>query len=89
VNREAEKLRMSFARCRNAKDLRETVVDFWARSGPIKTLQESWHDILPLFDENSWRIAKDLALLALASYKPENRDEEEALNTIQVNETEE
>lgn len=89
VNREAEKLRMSFARCRNAKDLRETVVDFWARSGPVKTLQESWHDILPLFDENSWRTAKDLALLALASYKPENRDEEEALSAIQINETEE
>jgi CRISPR-associated protein Cas8a1/Csx13 len=89
VGRESEKLRMSFSRCRNARDLRETVVDFWARSGSVKTLKESWSEILPMFDEHNWRTAKDLALLALASYKPANSEEEAALDTIQNSETEE
>lgn len=88
ANRESERLRMSVSRCRNAKDLRETVVDFWARSGPIKALQENWHDILPLFDEKNWRLAKDLALLALASYQSESQEEEAALSAVQINEPE-
>lgn len=88
ANRASEKLRMSVSRCRNAKDLRETVVDFWARSGPIKALQENWHDILPLFDEKNWRLAKDLALLALASYHSESQEEEAALSAVQINEAE-
>lgn len=79
VNREQEKLRMSLSRCKNAATLRETVVDFWSRAGSIKELQDHWQEVLALLDEQNWRKGKDLALLALASYKPASKDEEEGM----------
>ena len=73
---EFEKVRVGIARCKNAQTLRETITDFWARGGPLhqgdKSLLKSeglwWQQVLPLFNEQNWRRAKDLALLALASY---------------------
>lgn len=80
VRREFERIRVAFARCKNAATLRETVTDFWSRAGgPLEGLQSGWQDILPLLGEGGWRKARDLALLALASYQPATRDEEEAL----------
>ncbi len=82
VTKEAEKLRTSLARSKNAETLRETVVDFWARSGTNEALQgDGLAKLLPLFDEKSWRKARDLALLALISYKPQTEEEKAALNS--------
>jgi CRISPR-associated protein Cas8a1/Csx13 len=81
VNREYEKLRVSFSRCKNANSLRETVVDFWSRAGSIQELHDHWNNVLRLLDEKKWRKGKDLALLALASYKPASKEEEEVLTT--------
>jgi len=87
VRKEAERLRTSLARCKNADTLRETVVDFWARAGANETLQgDGLLKLLPLFDEKSWRKTRDLALLALISYKPKTDDEAAALD---VNDNEE
>ncbi len=79
ARREFERLRVSMSRCKNASSLRETLVDFWSRTGPLPSLQEHWPQMLSLLNESNWRVAKDLALLALASYKPANKDEEIAL----------
>lgn len=79
IRREFEKTRVEFARCKNAAALRQTLTDFWARGGPLPPLQEGWRDVLPLLDDLHWRKARDLALLALASYKPASKQEEEAL----------
>jgi len=81
VNREFVRLRTTFARCKNAAATREAITDFWARAGgPLEALQgPGWQAILPLFGEKQWRKAKDLALLALASYKPATSEEAEAL----------
>lgn len=80
VKREFTRLRTTFARCKNATTLREAVTDFWARAGsPLPPLQDGWSTVLPLMDDKNWRKAKDLALLALASYKPATKDEEKAL----------
>ena len=80
VKREFMKLRVEFARCKNAASLRGALTDFWARAGGgIKPLQEGWPEVLQLLDERNWRKAKDLALLALASYKPASKEEEDAL----------
>lgn len=67
--REQERLRSSLVRCKNAAALRETVMDFWSRSGPLPTLQEHWAEMLPFFTPERWQLARDLALLALASYR--------------------
>lgn len=70
AEKEAVKLRVSISRCKNAHSLRETIVDFWARAGSIPILQgDGLTKILPLFSEQNWRKARDLALLALISYK--------------------
>lgn len=73
---EFEKVRVSIARCKNAATLRETITDLWSRGGTLhkgertllRTDDDWWRQVLPLFDEQNWRKAKDLALLALASY---------------------
>ena len=74
IARELERLRVAFSRCKNATTLREAVTDFWARAGgSLPELRDAWREIIPLFDD--WRLAKDLALLALASYA--GRDDKE------------
>jgi CRISPR-associated protein Cas8a1/Csx13 len=89
VKREAEKLRTSLSRCKNADTLRETVVDFWARAGANEMLRgEGLTKLLPLFAEQNWKKARDLALLALISYQPQSREEEEALTATTTDEGE-
>lgn len=88
VNREYEKLRVSLSRCKNPASLRETVVDFWSRAGSIKELHDHWQEVLLLLDEKNWRKGKDLALLALASYKPASKDEEHGMTIQTTEETE-
>ncbi|MGI8542456.1 MAG: type I-MYXAN CRISPR-associated Cas8a1/Cmx1 [Aridibacter sp.] len=82
ANKEREKLRTSLARCKNAESLRETVIDYWSRAGSIKQLQSGGlAKILPLFDEDNWRKAKDLALLALISYQAPEETEDTDIET--------
>lgn len=89
ASREFERVRVGFARCKNAAALRETVTDFWARAGgPLPDLQSGWQEVLSLLGEQNWRKAKDLALLALASYRPASKEEEEAFASPQVTDTE-
>ena len=79
VDSEFTHARMAFSRCKNATSFREAVTDFWARSGGhLKSLQEGWHDVLTLLDETNWRKGRDLALLALVSYKPLTKEKTEA-----------
>lgn len=72
VQGEYERTRISFARCKNAAMLRQTLTDFWSRAGTLPALQEGWAEVLPLLTER-WREGRDLALLALASYRTEER----------------
>lgn len=83
VKKDAEKLRTALARSKNAETLRETVVDFWARAGANAALQgDGLLNLLPLFNEKNWRKTRDLALLALISYKPQTPEEADVLTTI-------
>lgn len=83
VARERDRLRIAFARSKNAQTLRETVVDFWARAGTNRALQgESLMKVLPLFDEANWREARDLALLSLVSYQSKEDSEKEVAPEI-------
>jgi CRISPR-associated protein Cas8a1/Csx13 len=84
VGREFERLRVGFTRCKNASTLREVLTDFWARAGgPIPDLASGWKEILPLLKDNNWKKTRDLALLALASYQPESKEEDDALSRAQ------
>jgi CRISPR-associated protein Cas8a1/Csx13 len=68
-DREYERRRVGLARCKNASALRQELTDFWSRAGQLKSLQEGWNSVRLMFDKEHWACARDLALLALASYK--------------------
>jgi CRISPR-associated protein Cas8a1/Csx13 len=55
--------------------MRAELADLFARGGINKTLQENWSKILFLFSGRDWQKARDLALLALASYAGKGVDE--------------
>ena len=80
AQRERERLRAALARCKTQADFRACITDLWARAGYLRTLQQSWVQILPFLDRR-WRAGRDLALLALASYRSEPSDDAEAAET--------
>ncbi len=67
-DREFERIRSSFMRAKNAQTLRAELADLFARGGVNRVLQDRWADLLPLFTGPDWQRARDLSLLALASY---------------------
>ena len=70
LERANERFRTELGRCKNADSFRAFITDFWSRAGQIPTLQEHWRELLALTTgQHSWKTARDLALLALASYK--------------------
>ncbi|MEM3086920.1 MAG: type I-MYXAN CRISPR-associated Cas8a1/Cmx1 [Halobacteria archaeon] len=77
---EFQKVRVSFARCKSPEALRETIADFWARGGPLDVLKDGWGEVMPFLGER-WREGRDLALLALASYKGQQKDSSESDET--------
>lgn len=84
------KIRTGLARCKNSDTFREFITDFWSRAGKIPTLQEHWEELMEfvMVDKN-WKKSRDLALLALASYKgkgvsSENNADEESLDEEDV-----
>lgn len=75
IDSRRERLRSTLSRSKNAATLRATLMDFWSRAGSLSTLHDGWKEILPLLEEGEWRKARDLSLLALASY-PTGKHEE-------------
>jgi CRISPR-associated protein Cas8a1/Csx13 len=67
-DREFERIRTSLMRSKNIQTLRGELADIFARGGLNQTLQEHWPALIPLFTGADWQRARDLALLALASY---------------------
>jgi CRISPR-associated protein Cas8a1/Csx13 len=69
-DRETVRIRTGLGRCKNSDTFREFITDFWSRAGKIPTLQEHWEELMEfvMVDKN-WKKSRDLALLALASYK--------------------
>ncbi|BAU65484.1 hypothetical protein STA3757_28710 [Stanieria sp. NIES-3757] len=67
--RENERIRSSLIRCQNSEDLRHFLATFWSKAGIISLLSQHWQQLMPLTTKPSnWKLARDLALLALASY---------------------
>ncbi len=74
-DREFERMRTGLMRVKNAQTLRAEIADLFARGGLNKTLQNQWVNLLPLFTGSDWQRARDLALLALASYAGKGAEE--------------
>ena len=62
-----EKLRLDLAGAKTASQLRFALSDLFSRGGSNAVLREAWEKILPII-QNDWQLARDLGLLALASY---------------------
>lgn len=67
-DREFERIRISLMRSKNAQTMRAELADLFAKGGINKSLQQNWPQLLTLFTGPDWQKARDLALLALASY---------------------
>jgi len=79
--KESDHWRYAFSGAKTQSRLRAAVCDLWSRAGSNKVLQESWNDVLPLLGPGRWEAARDLALLALASYKGKDRQEDATQET--------
>ena len=72
IGQEYERIRGELSRCYDQQSLEDFLSDFLARAGLNAALYEKWEEILPLIvNEIAWRKTRNLALIALASYKPQ------------------
>jgi len=68
-NRFREQLRLSLVGAKTADQCRGAICGLFGRAGSNNILRNCWEDLLPLIThETQWQKARDLALLALASY---------------------
>jgi len=83
-DRETIRIRTGLGRCKNANTFREFISDFFARAGKLPTLQAHWTELMNMI-LNDWKKSRDLALLALASYKGKGVDVEDAEDSTEAN----
>lgn len=62
-----EKLRLDLAGAKTHSQLRFALADLFSRGGSNSVLRNGWESVLPVI-RNDWQLARDLSLLALASY---------------------
>lgn len=73
---ERDKWRLAFAGARTHEQVRHALADLWSRAGTIRELQgDGWHAVQPLLRSDVWESARDLALIALASYQSKGIDD--------------
>ncbi len=77
IERENERIRSGLIRCQNSEDFRHFMTaNFWSKAGNISILADYWEELMPLTTKpDSWKLARDLALLSLASYKSKKRQQ--------------
>jgi CRISPR-associated protein Cas8a1/Csx13 len=80
-NGERDRWRFAFAGARTPQQIRAALADLWSRAGPNKELKAHWELVLPLLRAEQWETARDLSLVALASYQGGAADEDEPDST--------
>ncbi len=71
---ERERWRLRFSGAKTQPLVREALSDLWSRAGTNRVLQDRWPQILALLSSTRWPEARDLALVALASYRGDKGD---------------
>ena len=66
---ERERWRLAFAQAKTHEQVRGALADLWSRAGANRELKANWERVLPLLRADSWHTTRDLALVALASYR--------------------
>ena len=73
---ERDKWRMAFAGSKTHEQIRHALADLWSRAGTVRELQgDGWHILQSLLRPDAWESARDLALIAMASYQGRGADE--------------
>jgi CRISPR-associated protein Cas8a1/Csx13 len=72
---ERDKWRLAFAGSKTPEQIRAALADLWSRAGSNAELRAHWQTILPLLRPASWQTARDLGLVALASYQGSRPEE--------------
>ena len=67
MERFRDKLRLDLAGSKTAAHVRFALTDLFSRGGNNSVLREGWQKVLPVLRQD-WQLARDLGLLALASY---------------------
>ena len=85
IERENERIRSGLIRCLNSEDFRHFMTaNFWSKAGNITILADYWEELMPLTTKpDNWKLARDLALLSLASYKSKKRKQAEDNSGLQ------
>ncbi len=74
-----EKLRLDLAGAKTEAQVRFALMDLFSRGGSNSVLRQSWEAIFPVL-RRDWALARDLGLLALASYAGRGEEAAEAVN---------
>lgn len=73
--REDTKFRTGLTRCKTPGAFREFITDYLSRTRFLPTLEENWEQLMDLImGAKDWKKGRDLALLALASYKRSRKE---------------
>lgn len=75
LNGEYERWRLAFSGAKTAEQFRYSLTDMFSRARSSEPLQNCWREIVNLMVEN-WELARDLALVGLASYMKKDGDPE-------------
>ncbi len=85
---EYDRWRLAFTGAKTSDRFRNALCDLFARAGINRVLQTEWQHVLPMLDDHRWALARDLALLGLASYSGsgarETTDDESSTELDQV-----
>lgn len=65
---ERDHWRLLFANSKTPEQIRAALADLWSRGGSNAVLKKHWQEVLPLLRPQHWQTARDLGLVALASY---------------------
>ena len=84
---EYDRWRLAFAGAKTANQFRTALCDLFSRGRANPVLQADWPALLPMLDERHWQLARDLALLGLASYAGRGAKETAPPNADLANDT--
>jgi CRISPR-associated protein Cas8a1/Csx13 len=74
-NRFEERLRLSLIGAKTPQQCSAVLANLFGKAGSNEILRENWQKVLPLLhDPRRWQSARDLALLALASYSSSSKE---------------
>jgi CRISPR-associated protein Cas8a1/Csx13 len=73
---ERDRWRHAFSGSKTPEQIRAALADLWSRAGSNEELRAHWEQVIPLLRPAHWKTARDLALVALASYRGTSSDED-------------